>query len=45
MHTNEVFLTKLAAAQIDELKALAATFDSNGAHTKALLEQLTRLGV
>lgn len=45
MHTNEIFLTKISADEITQLKSLAATLDSNGAHTKALAEQLTRLGV
>jgi len=45
MHTNEAFLTKLTAEQIEQLKELAATLDHNGAHAKALAEQLTRLGV
>lgn len=45
MHTNESFLTKLTPEQVDELKAWAATLDHNGAHAKALAEQLARLGV
>ena len=51
MHTNESFLTKLNAEQINELRALALTLDSNvtgsasGAYTRALHEQLNRLGV
>lgn len=45
MHTNEAFLTKLTAEQIEQLKEQAAALNSNGAYTKALNEQLARLGV
>lgn len=43
MHTNEQFLTKMTAEQIEQLKAEAAAM--GGAHAKALNEQLGRLGV
>lgn len=43
MHTNEAFLTKLTAEQIDELKELAQTFGTM--HSKALDEQIARLNL
>jgi len=43
VHTNEQFLTKLTAEQIEQLKEQAAAL--GGAHTKALNEQLVRLGL
>ena len=45
MHTNEAFLTKMTAEQIEQLKAEAVAMNANGAYTKALAEQLSRLGV
>ena len=51
MHTNEVFLTKMTAEQLNDIRAHATTLDASvtgsmsGAYTKALKEQLSRLGV
>jgi len=45
MHTNEQFLTKMTAAQLEQLKMEAAALNTNGAYTKALNEQLARLGL
>jgi len=43
MHINEQFLTKMTPEQIEQLKEEAAAL--GGAHTKALNEQLARLGL
>lgn len=45
MHTNEQFLTKMTAEQLEQLKMEAAALNTNGAYTKALNEQLARLGL
>lgn len=45
MHTNETFLKKMTAEQIEQLKAEAVAMNANGAYAKALAEQLSRLGV
>lgn len=45
MHTNEQFLMKLTAEQIAQLKEEAVALNANGAYTKALNEQLARLGL
>lgn len=51
MHINEQFLTKLTPAEVQEICILASKLDASvtgsmsGAYTKALTEQLARLGV
>lgn len=51
MHTNESFIKKMTPEQLNEVRELALKLDGtvtgsmSGAYTRALNDQLTRLGV